>query len=267
MQYLFVRVVKARDLPTKHLTGRLDPYVEVKLGNNNDKTRHFEKTTNPEWNHMDFVNDDFVGGHMFDLCEIPKLVAQEYLVPQWYRLEDRRGYKVKGELLLALWMGTQAEEIFPEAWHSDDASSADVMANIRSKVCLLPKLWYLRFDVFKAQDLIPSDEYRLPEVFVKASLGNQTRHTKVANRESFNPVWDEYLMFVAVEPFDVLILSVEDKVASDKDEVLGRCVVPLSDVEMRLDEKPVRCLWYESVKQVTTRGERKRKSGLFATFS
>lgn len=48
MQYLFVRVVKARDLPTKHLTGRLDPYVEVKLGNNKDKTRHFEKTTNSE---------------------------------------------------------------------------------------------------------------------------------------------------------------------------------------------------------------------------
>ncbi|KAG5616362.1 hypothetical protein H5410_016186 [Solanum commersonii] len=207
----------------------------------------------------DFVNDDFVGGHMFDLFEIPKLVAQEYLVPQWYRLEDRRGYKVKGELLLALWMGTQAEEIFPEAWHSDDASSADVMANIRSKVYRLPKLWYLRVDVFKAQDLILSDEYRLPEVFVKASLGNQARRTKVANRESFNPVWDESLMFVAVEPFDVLILSVEDEGASDKDEVLGRCVVPLSDVEMRLDEKPVRCLWYEFVKQVTIRGEKEEK--------
>lgn len=33
MHYLFVRVVKARDLPSKDLTGGLDPYVEVKLGN------------------------------------------------------------------------------------------------------------------------------------------------------------------------------------------------------------------------------------------
>jgi len=33
MQYLFVRVVKARDLPNMDITGSLDPFVEVHLGN------------------------------------------------------------------------------------------------------------------------------------------------------------------------------------------------------------------------------------------
>lgn len=33
MEYLFVRVVKARDLPSMDVTGSLDPYVEVRIGN------------------------------------------------------------------------------------------------------------------------------------------------------------------------------------------------------------------------------------------
>jgi hypothetical protein len=43
MQYLYVRVVKAKELPNKDITGSCDPYVEVKLGNYKGQTRHFEK--------------------------------------------------------------------------------------------------------------------------------------------------------------------------------------------------------------------------------
>jgi len=52
MQYLFVRVVKARDLPPKDVTGSVDPYVEVRLGNYKGITKHFEKKLNPEWNEV-----------------------------------------------------------------------------------------------------------------------------------------------------------------------------------------------------------------------
>ncbi|CAK9178892.1 unnamed protein product, partial [Ilex paraguariensis] len=43
MQYLYVRVVKAKDLPVKDVTGSCDPYVEIRLGNYKGTTRHFEK--------------------------------------------------------------------------------------------------------------------------------------------------------------------------------------------------------------------------------
>ena len=86
MQYLYVRVVKAKDLPGKDVTGSCDPYVEVKLGNYLGKTRFFEKKSNPEWNQVfafskdrlqasllevtvkdkDFVKDDFIGKVFFD---------------------------------------------------------------------------------------------------------------------------------------------------------------------------------------------------------
>lgn len=50
MHYLYVRVVKAKDLPTNPVTGSCDPYAEVKLGNYKGTTKHLEKKTNPEWN-------------------------------------------------------------------------------------------------------------------------------------------------------------------------------------------------------------------------
>ncbi|KAL0906131.1 hypothetical protein M5K25_024598 [Dendrobium thyrsiflorum] len=283
MQYLYVRVVKAKDLPAKDITGSLDPYVEVKLGNYKGTTRHFEKKTNPEWNQVfafskdriqasnldvivkdkDFVKDDFVGRITFDLSEIPKRVPPDSpLAPQWYRLENKNGDKIKGELMLAVWMGTQADEAFPNAWHSDAATvPSDGLANIRSKVYLTPKLWYVRVNVIEAQDLQPSDKGRFPEVFVKASLGNQALRTRISSIRGINPVWNEDLMFVAAEPFEEhLAISVEDRVGPNKEELLGKTIIPLQSVDRRLDYKPVLSRWYTIEKHVViTEGDKKKE--------
>ncbi|CAN6930592.1 unnamed protein product [Brassica oleracea] len=281
MQYLYVRVVKAKELPGKDLTGSCDPYVEVKLGNYKGTTRHFEKKSNPEWNQVfafskdriqasfleatvkdkDVVKDDLIGRVVFDLSEVPKRVPPDSpLAPQWYRLEDRKGEKVKGELMLAVWFGTQADEAFPEAWHSDAAtvSGTDALANIRSKVYLSPKLWYLRVNVIEAQDLIPTDKGRYPEVYVKAIVGNQVQRTRVSQSRTINPMWNEDLMFVAAEPFEEpLILSVEDRVAPNKDEVLGRCAIPLQYLDKRFDHRPVNSKWFNLEKHIMVDGEKK----------
>ncbi|XP_073002241.1 FT-interacting protein 7 [Typha latifolia] len=288
MEYLYVRVVKAKDLPAKDVTGSCDPYAEVKLGNYKGTTRHFEKKSNPEWNQVfafskdrlqasllevtvkdkDSAKDDFIGHVIFDLNEIPKRVPPDSpLAPQWYRLEDRKGEKVKGELMLAVWMGTQADEAFPEAWHSDAATvPGDGLANIRSKVYLTPKLWYLRVNIIEAQDLQPTDKSRFPEVYVKAMLGSQALRTRISPSRTINPMWNEDLMFVAAEPFEEhLVLSVEDRVAPNKDEVLGKTVIPLQTVDRRLDYKPVNGRWYNLEKHVIVEGEQKKKETKFSS--
>lgn len=280
MQYLYVRVVKAKDLPGKDVTGTCDPYVEVKLGNYKGTTKHFEKKTNPEWKQVfafskeriqasvlevvvkdkDFVIDDFIGRVVFDLNEVPKRVPPDSpLAPQWYRLEDRKGDKAKGELMLAVWMGTQADEAFSDAWHSDAAAvGIEAVTNIRSKVYHSPKLWYVRVNVIEAQDLVPSDKSRYPEVFVKAILGNQALRTRTSQSKTVNPMWNEDLMFVAAEPFEEpLFLTVEDRVASNKDEVLGKCTITLQNVQRRLDHKPVNTRWFNLEKHVLVEGEKK----------
>ncbi|KAL2940884.1 FT-interacting protein 1 [Bienertia sinuspersici] len=281
MQYLYVRVVKAKELSGKDVTGSCDPYVEVKLGNYKGATKHFEKSNKPEWNQVfafskeriqasiveilvkdkAVVKDDIIGRIVFDLNEVPKRVPPDSpLAPQWYRLEDhKRDNKSKGELMLAIWMGTQGDEAFPEAWHSDAASvGGDGVGKIRSKVYLSPKLWYLRVNVIEAQDLVPHDKTRFPEVYVKAMLGNQGFRTKTCPAKTLNPMWNEDLLFVAAEPFEEpLLLSVEDRVGPGKDETLGRCLIPLHNVQRRLDHKPVDTRWHNLEKHIIVDGEKK----------
>ncbi|BBG96319.1 C2 calcium/lipid-binding plant phosphoribosyltransferase family protein [Prunus dulcis] len=269
MFYLFVRVVKAKDLPPSSITGSCDPYVEVKLGNYKGRTRHFERKMNPEWNQVFafskdriqssvvevFVKDkemigrdDYLGRVVFDLNEVPTRVPPDsQLAPQWYRLEHRRGEgKVRGEIMLAVWMGTQADEAFPDAWHSDAAAVyGEGVFNIRSKVYVSPKLWYLRVNVIEAQDVLPNDRSRLPEVFVKAQVGNQLLRTKICPSRTANPLWNEDLVFVAAEPFEEqLVITVEDRVHPAKDEVLGKISMPIDMFEKRLDHRPVHSRWF-----------------------
>ncbi|XWS56216.1 hypothetical protein CRYUN_Cryun09bG0067100 [Craigia yunnanensis] len=106
MFYLYVRVVKAKDLPTnpeKIQSSILEVFVRDR----------------------EMVGrDDYIGRMIFDINEVPRRVPPDSpLAQQWYRLEYRRGdSKVKGEVMLAVWMGTQADESFPEAWLADAAS-------------------------------------------------------------------------------------------------------------------------------------------------
>ncbi|XP_050385201.1 FT-interacting protein 1 [Argentina anserina] len=269
MFYLYVRVVKAKDLPPSSITASCDPYVEVKLGNYKGRTKHFERKMNPEWNQVFafskeriqssvlevFVKDkemigrdDYLGRVVFDLNEIPTRVPPDSpLAPQWYRLEHRRGEgKVRGEIMVAVWMGTQADEAFPDAWHSDAAAVyGEGVHNIRSKVYVSPKLWYLRVNVIEAQDVLPNDRSHIPEVFVKAQVGNQVLRTKICPTHTANPLWNEDLVFVAAEPFEEqLIITVEDRVHPSKDEVLGKMSMPIDMFEKRLDHRPVHSRWF-----------------------
>ncbi|GAB4851562.1 FT-interacting protein 1 [Ancistrocladus abbreviatus] len=269
MYYLYVRVVRAKDLPPNPLTGSCDPYVDVKLGNYKGKTRHFEKKTNPEWNQVFafakdkiqssvlevFVRDkemvgrdDYMGRVVFDMHEVPTRVPPDSpLAPQWYRLEDRRGEsKQKGEIMLAVWMGTQADEAFPEALHTDAASvHGEGVYNIRSKVYVSPKLWYLRVNVIEAQDVEPQDRSQPPQVFIKVQVGNQILKTKLCAVRTPNPFWNEDLLFVAAEPFEEqLVITVENKVSSAKDELVGKTSLPLNIFERRLDHRPVDSRWF-----------------------
>ncbi|KAL2326946.1 hypothetical protein Fmac_020373 [Flemingia macrophylla] len=128
--------------------------------------------------------------------------------------------------MLAIWMGTQVDEAFPEAWHSDSALiKGDGVYNIRSKVYVNPKLWYLRVNVIEAQDVEPNDKSQPPE--------------------TPNPMWNEDLVFVEAEPFEEqLVLTVENKASLGKDEVVAKISLQLNKFEIRLDHRLVHSHWY-----------------------
>ncbi|XP_076921176.1 LOW QUALITY PROTEIN: multiple C2 domain and transmembrane region protein 10-like [Bidens hawaiensis] len=270
MQYLYIRVVKGRDIP---VVNGGEVVAEVKLGNYRGITKR-ASLNNAEWDQVFafskdtiqssmveiFVKerdkDDFLGRVWFDLNEVPKRVPPDsQLAPQWYRMNEKRGDRSKsGEVMLAIWFGTQADEAFSEAWHSKAANvHLDGLCSIQSKVYLSPKLWYLRVSVIEAQDVVWGDKgtslMRYPELNIKVQVGNQVLKTRVApamaGRSLSNPFWNEDLMFVVAEPFeDYVMLSVEDRVGPAREEVVGRVMLPVSMIPRRLDSKEVASRWY-----------------------
>ncbi|XP_051142310.1 FT-interacting protein 3 [Andrographis paniculata] len=285
MQYLYVRVLKAREIS---VFGGNDVVAEVKLGNYKGITKRVASGA-ADWDQIfafskdsiqssaveifvkESNKDDFIGRVWFDLNEVPKRVPPDsQLAPQWYRMEDKKGDRSKsGEVMVAIWFGTQADEAFAEAWHSKAANvHLDGLSSIKSKVYLSPKLWYLRVGVIEAQDVVLGDKgasmnmMRYPELFAKVQVGNQVLRTRIASptasRSLSNPFWNDDLIFVVPEPLeDYLMITVEDRLAPNRDEVVARVILPITTIERRFDDRPIVSRWYSLDTHFSTQNDSK----------
>lgn len=254
--YLFVRLLRA-----KHSAGGdRQLYGKVSIGTHSVRTR---PTADGEWDqvfafHKGSLNstaldvsvwaekkkDDAaaagetttacLGVVSFDLHEIPKRAPPDSpLAPQWYNLELTGGHggAAGNDVMLAAWIGTQADEAFREAWQSD---SGGCLVHTRSKAYLSPKLWYLRLTVIQAQDL---RDHR-KELYVKGQLGTQVFRTAKmtsSSGSSAGPSWHEDLLFVAAEPFEPFLLVAVEEAASGL--AVGQAKVHLSGVHRRSDDR------------------------------
>lgn len=59
-----------------------------------------------------------------------------------------------GDIMVAVWFGTQADEAFASSWQSDTGG----LSHFRSKQYATPRLWYLRVTVLEAENLIATDK-------------------------------------------------------------------------------------------------------------
>lgn len=135
MQYLFVRIIKARGLGPNESS-----YVKIRTSAHMTRSkpasfRPGDSPENPEWNQVfalahnkadtsgstleistwDAPSEKFLGGVCFDLSDVPvRDPPDSPLAPQWYRLEggasgDDPNNRVTGDIQLAVWIGTQAD--------------------------------------------------------------------------------------------------------------------------------------------------------------
>jgi hypothetical protein len=147
MHYLFIRVVKARYLPTNG-----NPIVKISVSGHDVNSKPARKTTTFEWNQtFAFARDahdsspileitvwdpqtieenrSLLGGVCFDVNEIPvRDPPDSSLAPQWYRMEG--GGAQHGDLMIATWIGTQADESFADAWKSDTTNNVNSKAKV-----------------------------------------------------------------------------------------------------------------------------------------
>lgn len=270
MPFLYVRVVKAKR--AKPESGP-SVYAKLVIGTHSIKTK---SQSDKDWDQVftfdkDGLNstslevsvwaeekkeneqstESCLGTVSFDLQEVPKRVPPDSpLAPQWYTLESDNS--PGNDVMLAVWIGTQADEAFQEAWQSD---SGGLIPETRAKVYLSPKLWYLRLTVIQTQDLQlrsqSEPKVRSPELYVKAQLGAQvfkTNRTSVgsSSSSSANPTWNEDLVFVAAEPFEpFLVVAVEDVTNGQS---VGHAKVHVASIERRTDDRTeLKSRWFNLV--------------------
>ncbi|XP_073018396.1 multiple C2 domain and transmembrane region protein 14 [Primulina eburnea] len=186
----------------------------------------------------------------FDLLEVPRRVPPDSpLAPQWYSLEGEGSSG--NDIMLSVWVGTQADEAFQEAWQSD---SGGLIPETRAKVYLSPKLWYLRVTVIQTQDLQldsgsggTEPKVRNPELYVKAQLGAQLFKTSRTSMGSSIPTWNEDLIFVAAEPFEPFFtITVEDFTNGN---TVGYAKVQVTTVDKRTDDRSEpRSRWFNLIR-------------------
>ncbi|KAL6534715.1 Multiple C2 domain and transmembrane region protein 14 [Orobanche gracilis] len=269
MPFLFVRVVKAKTSNPDQAESSF--CAKLVIGTHSIKTKS-QPAANREWDQVfafdkeslnstslevsilaekkiadkDATEESSAGTVSFDLQEVPKRVPPDSpLAPQWYSLEGEGSSG--NDVMLSVWIGSQADEAFQEAWQSD---SGGLIPETRANVYLSPKLWYLRLTVIQTQDLQlgsgPEPKVRYPDLHVKAQLGAQLYKTSRTSIGSSNPTWNEDLIFIAAEPFEpFLTITVEDVTNG---QAVGYTKVQVATVDKRTDDKSeARSRWFNLI--------------------
>ncbi|KAL6539700.1 Multiple C2 domain and transmembrane region protein 14 [Orobanche hederae] len=269
MPFLFVRVVKAKTSNPDQAESSF--CAKLVIGTHSIKTKS-QPAANREWDQVfafdkeslnstslevsilaekkiadkDATEESSAGTVSFDLQDVPKRVPPDSpLAPQWYSLEGEGSSG--NDVMLSVWIGSQADEAFQEAWQSD---SGGLIPGTRANVYLSPKLWYLRLTVIQTQDLQlgsgPEPKVRYPDFHVKAQLGAQLYKTSRTSIGSSNPTWNEDLIFIAAEPFEpFLTITVEDVTNG---HAVGYTKVQVATVDKRTDDKSeARSRWFNLI--------------------
>ncbi|KAL3574206.1 hypothetical protein D5086_024819 [Populus alba] len=255
MHYLYVSVVKARDLPVMDVSGSLDPYVEVKLGNYKGKTKFLEKNQNPVWTQIfafakdrlqsnllevtvkdkDFGKDDFVGRVFFDLSEVPLRVPPDSpLAPQWPSFieeGDKKKDKFSSKILLCLCLDA-GYHVLDESTHF----SSDLQPS--SKHLRKQKIGILELGILSARNLLPlkGKDGRTTDAYCVSKYGNKWVRTRTI-LDTLNPRWNEQYTWDVYDPCTVITIGVFDNCHINgskedaRDQRIGKVRIRLSTLE------------------------------------
>ncbi|CAA7038435.1 unnamed protein product [Microthlaspi erraticum] len=230
MEFLYVELTKVEHVPQTCI-----PIVDITLGNYNSSTRDLPVRPNWEWNQVfafdkskadvlsfslkDGYTNTEIGKRSFKLpADIPSRVPPDARIAATNYDMQNTGMK----LVMSIWFGTQADEVYSTAWFSDTCGvSASCVKNTRPNIYLAPMLCYLRVTIVSGHDLISHDGRRPPSAFVEVQVGEQKLKTGISTGS--NPSWNQDLIFVASEPLEDLAVTIEiwDKLDDQHNQLIG----------------------------------------------
>ncbi|XP_013792406.1 synaptotagmin-10-like [Limulus polyphemus] len=222
---LIVRVLQARDLPAKDLSGTSDPYLKLYLLPDRKKkfqTRVHRKNLNPVF------NETFVFGATCNQLKSRTLQFSVYDFDRFSRHDLIGQVLVKGleEICDINYEVEYTMDILCVPPEKKD------LGEIMLSLCYLPTAGRLTITVIKARYLKAMDITGSSDPYVKVYLMCQGKRIKkkktTVKKESLNPVYNEALVFdVPAENIDDVSLLVKvldyDRVGTN--EIMGCCAI------------------------------------------
>ena len=226
-----VRVVEAKDLPSKDRNTFADPYCVVRVGKEKQKSSVVSKSLNPCWN----ASLRFGESRKFNLTGRTSVDVQVY---------DKDGFLDRDDLIGEV--SVPLVDLFlcdSPKWFTLKANKKDLEAKVRLSAEAVdePEETHtpaINVHVLRASDLRAADRSNMSDPYCVLELGKKRFKTKV-KRRTLDPDWAETFTF-EVKPkqgsksagkLSHLSLKVMDKDGIfDKDDVLGQLELPYEEL-------------------------------------
>jgi len=231
---LQVVVVGGRGMPKMDSGpfGKCDPYLKLRCGKTEHKTKVIKRTLAPTWNEtfnitveseenliiVECYDYDMVGAHDFiGGVEInPKDLNAK--TSEWYKLAHPENPEFHAEVFLTL---IPIHESMEEAEKKIAAAQAEAKANSASTI--------LTLEVLAGRSLEAKDSGGTSDPYTIVQVGNEKRKTKVIKKD-LNPQWSEKFELVVNDVNDSLRVSVWDKDLIGADDLIGETMIPLESI-------------------------------------
>jgi len=263
MYTLQIHVNMARNLKiADKKSSSSDPFVEIKLGKEKQKTKVISKCLNPEWNEefdfggkgkkltslkgtedvhfhvlaKDTVFNDDLGKCMFSLKTLNE--SNEFKQTLWLPLTGNSKKKNGPELNITCSLVPVSASIADDISVDEEKSCTEISGKTFDSVLVR---------VIQAKDLLASDKNGLSDPYCQVVIGKKKRKTSVV-KESLNPQWnDEFEIKLPTKklPEEVLV-KVFDK-DSLIDDAIGEARFPYADL-LKIDENG-KTMWLKLKKE------------------
>eukprot|EP01147_Barroeca_monosierra_P011350 gene11349-3382_t len=241
---------EGRNLMIADRSGSSDPYAVLSLGKNSYKTNYLSKTINPDWNEECLLRLD-PGSNIrelrIDVFDHDRF-GNDYMGSAVVPIFDFNVDEPVTKTLSLYDDGRKTSKPLPQELGTITLTITRVLEPIQKNLRKtkttdlgLESSRVIEVKVIAGKDLIPMDPNGEADPFVKVTIGDQSKKTKVVYKNRNNPCWNQGFRFEVHSKASLINFSVYDK-DFRRDEFMGVLVsdatidlskVPLDEAQMR----------------------------------